>query len=225
MVKSQRDVFWKAAILTVVVFTAGLLMGFSFEKGRIFEIEEDYNKMRLRQIDANLQTLYYNSMIAQDSRFCEIAIDENIKFADELYAEGTKIEQYLKANKITEDLMINQKEYILFKTQFWLNAVALKRRCYADYVNVVYFYKQQPENFNVDTDQNVMSGILFEIKQEYGPDIMLIPLAVDLNISTIDIAVSQYNITKYPALLINEEKVMQGLYNKEEITEEIEKFL
>ncbi|UCD03995.1 MAG: hypothetical protein JSW73_05695 [Candidatus Woesearchaeota archaeon] len=225
MVKSQKDVFWKAAILTIAVFSLGMFIGYSFERGRVFEIEEDYNIMKLRQIDANLQTLYYNNMVIQDSKFCEVAIDENIKFADELYEEGVKIERYLNANKITKDLLINQKEYILFKTQFWLNAISLKKKCYADYVNVVYFYKQKSEDFDVNTDQNVMSGMLFEIKQGYGPEIMLIPLAVDLNISTIDIVVNQYNITEYPALLINEETVMQGLHNKNEIIEEIDKFL
>lgn len=225
MVNSQKDVFWKAAVLTILVFSLGMLVGYSFERGRVVEVEEDFNIMRLRQIDANLQTLYYNTMVVQDSKFCEIAIDENIRFADELYEEGVKIEKYLDANKITEELLIDQKEYILFKTQFWLNAISLKRKCYADYVNVVYFYEQTSEDFEINTDQNVMSGMLFEIKQEYGPDIMLIPLAVDLNISTIDIAISQYKISEYPALLINEEIVMQGLHNKDEITEEIDKFL
>ena len=225
MVKSQRDVLWKALILTVIVFSAGFFMGYSFEKGRIYEIESDYQKMRLRQIDANLQTVYYNSMISKEDSFCDVAIDENINFADRLYEEGIKIEKYLKASKITEELLTNQKEYILFKTQFWLNAISLKRQCNAEYVNVVYFYEQKTEDFNLNTDQNVMSGMLFEIKQEYGPEIMLIPLATDLNISTVNIVLDQYNITELPALLINEEKVMLGLSNKSDIIKEIDRFL
>jgi len=214
------NIFWRAAVLTIVVFSLGVLLGYTLESGRISEIENEYKQLELERLDITLQTLYYNTMPHLTEEFCSVAIDENLVFADRIYQEGLKLEKYEEANKLTDELIQSKKRYILFKTQFWINSMNLKDRCDADYVNLIYFYKQEP-SMTLKAEQNVMGAVLGEIKEEYGSELMLIPLITDFDISAINIAIKQYNITEFPAILINEEIKMEGMQSKEKIIEMI----
>ena len=85
------DLFWKALVLTVVVFLLGVFLGYSLEKNRIKDIQTESQKIELKWDDARLQSLYYQNL---EPRFCNSAIEENLNFADKAYQEGLKIEEY-----------------------------------------------------------------------------------------------------------------------------------
>ncbi len=220
MVKIQTDVFWKAAIITVVVFALGVLLGYFLESSRFAEIEEGYKEIEIQWQDARLQTAYYQTMSQTSPSFCEIAINENLNFADRVYEEGLKLERYEGANKLTTKLLIDKKRYSLLKVQFWINSISLKRSCNATYKNLVYFYAHSPTLYQ-KSEQDMTSIILKELKEERGVELMLIPLPIDLDMATINMATKQYNITSVPTLLIDEEMKLEGTHSKEEI----EKFL
>ena len=44
------DLFWKALVLTVVVFLLGVLLGFSLEGNRVKDMEEQYRRIELEWI-------------------------------------------------------------------------------------------------------------------------------------------------------------------------------
>ena len=130
------DLFWKALVLTIVVFLLGVFLGFALERNRIGNIEREFQRIDLQWNDAKLQTLYYQNI---EPRFCDSAIRENLEFADRVYKEGLKIEGYDKASFLTSDLELEKKKYALLKVEFWLNSIVLKEKCEAKYVNLVYY--------------------------------------------------------------------------------------
>ena len=201
------DLFWKALVLTLVVFLSGVLLGFALEKNRIGEIEKEFQKIDLQWNDAKLQTLYYQNL---QPRFCDSAIKENLEFADKVYEEGLRIEDYDRASFLTTDIEHEKKKYALLKVEFWLNSIVLKEKCKADYINLVYFFANDPE-FKVEAEQDTQAEILKDLKEEYGKDLMLIPLPIDLDISMINIMKETYNIKTTPTLLINEKTKLEGL--------------
>jgi hypothetical protein len=208
----QSDVFWKAFVLTTAIFLTGIFVGYLLDSGRVEEIRKEYKEMDIKSIDARLQSLYYQTF-KNSSNFCEPAIEENIKFADKIYAEGLRLEQYEKINKLTPSLISDKRRYILLKLQFWLNCIELKRNCNAGYTNVVYFYS----GINETTEEYVQGIALLDLKNECGGNMMLIPLATDLNITTIDMVKRQYNITTTPAILIDERIKLDGYQSRQDL--------
>lgn len=208
----QSDVFWKAFILTLVIFSLGIFVGFWLDNARVEQIREEYKEMEISSIDARLQTLYYQTF-KNSSNFCEPAIQENLVFADKIYAEGLRIEEYEKINKLTPSLISDKRRYMLLKLQFWLNCIELKRNCNASYKNLVYFYS----HYNTTMEEDVQSAVLMDLKNECGSSLMLIPLIIDLNITTIDIIKKQYGVTRTPTILIDEKIKLEGLQTREEL--------
>lgn len=219
MVKSQKDVFWKALILTIVIFLLGVLLGYFLEDYRISEIEEEYKRIEIEWADAKLQSIYYQAI---NPIFCEAAIKENLNFADKVYSQGLKLEKYDEANPLTESIILDKQRYALLKTEFWLNSISLKEKCKANYTNLIYFYANEPD-IQQKSEQKVESVILKELKEKYGPQLMLIPLPIDLDISIINIMINTYNITTLPTILINEKDKLEGFHNKEDIENLINK--
>lgn len=213
MVDSQKKVFWKAAVLTLIIFLLGVLLGYYLEKERISEIEEQYKNVEIEWADAKLQTLYYQLM---SPLFCESAIKENLEFADRSYKEGLKLEEYEESNKIMSKMFYEKKRYVLLKLEFWINSILLQEKCNAKYTNLVYFYKNEP-NINEKSEQETQSRILNNLKTKYGPQLMLIPLPLDMNLTMVNVFRDTYNITSVPSILINEKIKLEGIHDIEEL--------
>ncbi len=209
------DLFWKALIFTLVVFLLGVFLGFALERNRIGEIEDEFQKIDLQWNDAKLQTLYYQNL---QPRFCDSAIKENLEFSDRIYEEGLKIEDYDRASFLTTDLEHEKRKYALLKVEFWLNSIVLKEKCGADYVNLVYFFANDPE-FEIEAEQDTQAEILKDLKEKHGKKLMLIPLPIDLDISMINIMKETYDITITPTLLINEKTKLEGLQSFDTVSD------
>ena len=207
------DLFWKALVLTIVVFLLGVFLGFALERNRIGNIEREFQRIDLQWNDAKLQTLYYQNI---EPRFCDSAIRENLEFADRVYKEGLKIEGYDKASFLTSDLELEKKKYALLKVEFWLNSIVLKEKCEAKNVNLVYFFANDP-GFDVEADQSAQAEILKDLKEKYGKNLMMIPLPIDMDISMINIMKGTYAISKTPTILINERAKLEGLQSFDEL--------
>ena len=201
------DLFWKALILTVVVFLLGVLLGFSLEKNRLGDVEDQYQQFELRWNDAKLRSFYYQNL---NPEFCDSAIKENLDFADKIYQEGLKIEDYDEASFLTKGLDIEKKKYALLKIDFWLNSAVLKEKCNSDYKNVVYFFANNPD-LDTDAEQKTQSEILKDLKQKYGKEMMLIPIPIDMDISIVNIMKDNYGIKKTPTILVDEKMKLEGL--------------
>ncbi len=207
MVEIQKDVFWKAGILSLIVFVLGVLLGSFLDNYRVSQIEDEFKRVEIQWADAKVQSTYYQLM---DPALCDAAIKENLNFADKIYKEGIKLEEYEAANKIADKMVFDKQRYALLKVDFWINSIVLKEKCKADYVNLVYFYLDKP-SFNQKVKQDTQSGILEDLKEEYGAGLMLIPLPVDLDISMVNIMKDAYNITEVPTILINEKTKLEGV--------------
>ncbi len=207
------DLFWKALVLTVVVFLLGVFLGFALERNRIGNIEREFQRIDLQWNDAKLQTLYYQNL---EPRFCGFAIRENLGFADLVYNEGLKIEKYERVSFLTNDLELEKKKYALLKVEFWLNSIVLKEKCKAKYINLVYFFANDPA-FEVKSEQDTQAEILKDLKEKYGKDLMLIPLPIDMDISMINVMKGTYDISKTPTILINEKIKLDGLQGFDEL--------
>ena len=61
-----------------------------------------------------------------------------------------------------------------------------------------------------------MSNYLTEIKKN-NPDIILIPIAADMDILSLDILKELHNVTQSPSVIINEKHIINGLTDLDQI--------
>jgi hypothetical protein len=124
---------------------------------------------------------------------------------------------------MTDKLLVEHSKYDLLRTTLLLNSVRLKEKCNATYDNVVYFYKYNNLDLVIKEKQNVFSNLLMELKQAKGDKIMLIPIAADNDLTSINILLDKYNISQkeIPVIIINEKTKITDLQR----IEELEKYL
>lgn len=213
--KSDKHIFWEALIIAIAIFIIGLMIGTALENWRKRNIEEIYIKSDLSYLDIRIQSELVN-MYGLD---CKNLIQENIKFGDRIFEEAVLLTKYEESQTITEALKTQHKKYDLLRVLFWLNSINIKKRCKADYHNVVYIYDYVEPSINTKAKQNAFSKVLNEIKGDLGDKIMLIPFAGDNNITSISSMMSLYNVTEaeLPVILIDEKIKINDLKTVEEI--------
>jgi hypothetical protein len=216
MVKENPKTFlWWALFLTITLFGSGVILGIFLESSREQTISQNYKETEAFWQDVRLQSYFYQMM---NSDVCEQAISENLNFADRIYQEGLLLQRYETGNEITGTLLLDKKRYVLLKTEFWLNSILLNKKCSNMSIpTVVYFYSQYPESISKKAEQAAVSSLLFDLKQKYGNNVLLIPLAEDLNITVVDIIKDKYNLTEFPTVLINEKTTFTGVPKLEEL--------
>ncbi len=202
MFRSQKHIFWEALIITLFLFGIGIITGIILESWRTNNIDKLYKYSEIELLDIKTQNEIYN----MGSFDCDIAIQENLKFANKIYEEAELLGRYEKASRLTDNLKLEHKKYDLLRTLLWMNAIKIKEKCNADYHNVVYIYDYNDASIKTKAKQSVFSKILEELKKEKGNEIMLIPMAGDNNLSSINLMMELYNISEseLPVILIDE---------------------
>jgi hypothetical protein len=213
MLKSKKHVFWEALLVTILIFSIGILVGVGFEKNRTNIIERYYEQSEVSLVDV----MVLQKLSDLENYDCHSLINANIEFADKIYSEAIVLENYEEANKLTDDLVMSHKKYDLLRTFVWANSLKIFEKCSKDFTPIVYLYEYNTEDLNKKAEQKVWSRILYDLKQEEQDKIILLPIAADNNLSSVDALISQFNIEKFPCVIVGNEKVFYNLTSTEEI--------
>lgn len=200
--KSQKNAFWEALLITIIIFALGVIAGFVLENWRTSKIDVLYENSELKLLDIRVQSEIYSG----NNFNCDSAIEENINFANRIYQEAKTLERYEKSQILSDKLKINHEKYDLLRTLLFINSIKIKNECNASYYNVVYFYKFSDKDPEVIAKEQVFSKLLSQLKENKGNSILLIPIAVDSGASSINLVLNTYNISdsELPVILINE---------------------
>jgi len=215
MFSSQKNVFWQALIFTIFIFALGMIAGVVLENWRTSKIDFLFQKSEIDLLDAKIQ----NQIYTENNFDCSSAIDENMKFADRIYGEAKMLEKYEGASRLTEDLYLEHKKYDLLRTLLLLNSIKLKEKCNVTYDEVVYFYNFNEENIEKKIRQGVFSNQLREIKELKGSSVLLIPIAANMNVSSIELVLQMYQVDKQnlPLIVINRNKKVDSLMDTQQM--------
>ena len=217
MLKSQKHVFWMALVSAIIVFIIGISIGMVIENRRVNKVDYFYANSELELLDIKT----WDQLLDLEDINCEKAIEENINFADRIYEESKILDRFEKASKLSDSLILRHKKYDLLRTLFWINAIKIKKVCDADYHNVVYIYDYLDPSLDTKAKQSVFSKLLGEVKDNKGSEVMLIHFAGDLELSSIRLLMSLYNVTEeeLPVILIDEEIKITELRTTKQIEE------
>ncbi len=212
MFKNSKHAFWEALLLTVFVFMVGIFLGISYEASKFEEISSYYDASQISLMDS-----FVLSNIVQDSASCDLLIDTHLDFADRIYEEAFLLEKYEASGKLTQSLKIAHRKYDLMRTLLWIDVTKTLEKCSNEFSIVVYLYEYEKEDLVQKAEQQVWSKILFDLKQQKGSQIILIPIAVDSNLVSLDSMIEKYDILKYPAVIIDNEYIITEIKSVEDL--------
>jgi len=217
MIHNQKYIFLYALLLTIVVFNLGIFMGYMLESSRASKINAFYLDAEIEILDQMTQ----KGALEVFDLNCDLLVEENIKFGDKIFQEALQIQKYEEANRISDEIAFQHKRFDVLRALFWINSITIRQKCNSQYHNIVYFYKYNEPSLEQESKQRFFSNLLKEIKDKKGNDVMLIPIAADNNISSINLLVEKYEVNELPAILIDEKVKITDI----ESMEELEKYL
>ena len=215
MFKSSKHAFWEALVLTVVIFVLGLLLGIAYEGNKLDEINEYYVLSEISLMDAFALTGL--SVTDVNNTSCEILVDSHIEFADKIYEEALLLERYEDSGKITDSLRLAHKKYDLLRTILWIETMKTLKNCNEDFSTVIYLYEFETKDLVQKATQRVWSRVLFDLKQEKGKDIILIPIATDSDLTSLNSLIENFDISGFPVVIINNEHIISEISSVEDL--------
>ncbi len=213
MVASSKHAFWQALIVAVAVFGVGIVAGFFLESYRADAVKLTLLDSEIRVLDEQLR----QRALEQQNASCALAEQSLLDFADRIYLEARELESYDSASKFSKSFDILHRRYDLLRTLLWQDSIQLRERCALSFHTLVYLYEYDPEDIEMRARQSYYSRMLIEIKERYGGDILLIPIATNMDLSSVDALLTTYNISESPAIFIDDRYAVTTIITREEL--------
>lgn len=217
MVTKNKNVFLQALIVTIAVFIAGLVLGYFLEANRTDKTELAIMNSEINIMDEQVRT----NNIEVFNISCELSKESTFNFANKIYNDALLLEEYDSKNKFTDDLKILHKKYDLLRIMLWMESTNIKEKCKENFHIVVYMFEYVPEEIDKKAEQSAFSRLLLDIKNKYGNEILLIPIAGNLDIESVNILKKHYKITKLPVVIIDEKVIIREMPTFEELEKTI----
>jgi hypothetical protein len=211
---NSKHAFWQALVFSVAVFVLGLILGFFLESSRAEKVQYNLLDSEINILDNQVR----DRIVGDFNVDCDLAVRSIFDFADKIYDEAVKLEAFDGAAKFSKDeFLILHRRYDLLRTLLWTESVALKDKCGGDFHTVIYLYDYANENIDVKSQQQFYSRLLLDLKNRNGEEIILIPIATDTNLASVDLLVENYDIAELPVIIIDEREVITGIIKLDEL--------
>ncbi|MBS3118759.1 hypothetical protein J4417_03715 [Candidatus Woesearchaeota archaeon] len=195
--KISKGKFIFAFLATCAIFALGLLLGLVIEGKRINYTNQAYQSHEVNFISSQLQYDYLLSL--KDQTSCPTVyngLDSNLFNLDKT---REKIEIYSQDNKINqEEFELLKRQYTLEELRYWFLAGHVKEVCGKGMVRILYFY----------SDDETCPGcgeqgfVLNYLKKKFGQQLLIFSIDEKMNEPLIELLKGQYNVVKYPTLII-----------------------
>jgi len=204
---NSKSAFWKAFLFTLMIFLIGFFAGLFIENSRASTIQTDLLNSEVNLLDEQVRS----NAIQEFSLDCNASQQSIFNFADRIYQEALKLEQYDSSNKLVATLAVYHKRYDLLRVLLWTDSIKMRQQCGNQYHTVVYLYDYNTQEINKKAQQMALDSLLLDFKYKYPSKTLLIPIAVNLNVESVNVVLTKYNITGAPAVIIDEKIVVKNI--------------
>ncbi len=209
--KISKDKYIVAGIITFLIFFLGLSLGFIIEDHRYNLVEEVNMDQEVKYLSLQLQYLYLSSFSNYNNcPMISTTLKETIEDLSDSLSEVIAFEEEKEVSDARKKIVL--RRYLLDNLRYWLLAKESKKKCNLDIVPIIYFYSQEcPSCPNQGT-------ILTYFKRLFGEQVLVFPINLDLRDEEpmVEVVMAQFNITKYPTLMIDNKKY-EGVVKKEQM--------
>ena len=215
MVKYSYDSFWKAFFFSTIIFLIGLNLGVFIENSSLDEIERAVIASEVELYDSNIRS----SIIQNYNQSCDNSIENTFLIADKIYEEVQALENLDKSSSIVSGFNEMHKRYDLLRTQLWLDASRLKDNCDKDFNLIIYLYEYDSNDPEIVSLQMLYASITQEIKNNYREDVLLIPIAHNMDLNSLTMLVDSYGTELKTSIIVNNRFIISGETNYDEISQ------
>lgn len=210
---NSKHAFWKALIFTVIVFALGLIMGVFLESSKTDDVQLALLDSEVALLDAQLRERVVDDFDVS----CDIAKEQLFMFADKIYEEAADLEEVAGSSHFSKDIIDSlHRRYDLLRSLLWAESVKLKESC-GDFDTLVYLYEFNSEDLNVESRQVYYSRLALDMKLAHEHELVLIPIAANMGLDSIDILMESYGIESLPVLIANEKDVVYDIVTFDEL--------
>lgn len=197
--KTSLKKYVLAFILTLVVFSGGIIVGIILENAQLNSSQQIILKEKVNLRSLQLQQNYIGLGTTNCNTLHSI-LENNI---DELGKKMTLVIDYeKKAIFNQEEFNLQLQDYFLTEIQFYLISQEIDKKCPQDSVKVLYFYDENKDDTQGD--------ILRYLKKKFEAKILIFSLDSGFEQEPmINTLLTSYNITAYPSIVLGD-KVFQG---------------
>ena len=208
--KTSVKKYLLAFVLTLLIFSGGIMIGILFENARLSSAEQITLQEKVSLRSLQLQQNYIELGVA-DCKTLNAILENNI---NELGKKvGIIIEYEKKALFNQEKFNLQLQDYFLTEIQFYFLTKEINKKCPQNNVKILYFYDENKDDTQGD--------ILAYLKKRFGGKLLIFSLNSQFSQEPmIGTLLTYYNITQYPAVVI-EEEVYQGHRTVEQLMEDI----
>jgi len=199
-----------AFILTLLIFGGGIMIGIVFENARLSSVQQITLQEKVSLRSLQLQQNYIESGIT-DCKTLNTILENNINELGKKVA--VVIEYEKKALFSQEEFNLQLQDYFLTEIQFYFLTKEINKKCPQNNVKILYFYDENKDDTQGD--------ILAYLKKRFGGKLLIFSLNSQFSQEPmIGTLLTYYNITQYPAVVI-EEEAYQGHRTVEQLMENI----
>ena len=204
---NPKNAFWQALLSAAIIFGVGILLGVFLENSRSQSIEATLINSEVSVADQQLISQITDNLEID----CNLAVNNTIALADKIYEEASLLEKYDKSSELTGTLKLVHRKYDLLRTGLWLHSINIKNKCKSDFHTLVYIYQYQDVPISTASRQTVFANYLREIKSSYKDKIILIPIAGDTDLFSLNLIKDKFSIKDYPVIILDEKRIIKDV--------------
>jgi len=171
--KISKDKYIIAGVITLLIFSLGISLGFIFENQRYALLGDINQEQEVKYLSLQLQYLYLNYFSSYNNcPTLTTTLKETIKDLSDSLSEVIAFEEQNKVS--TNQHQVVQRRYVLDNLRYWLLAKESKQKCDMNIVPILYFYTQECSSCpNQGT-------VLSYFKSVFGEQVLVFPINLDL---------------------------------------------
>ena len=203
-----------ALIISAILFSSGVYVGFLLNREKLSGIEVNIDKVSSEMENFQLQFLFFD--ILGETATCPLLRNTLKEINEESYNIGTKLDQYASDNELKDmkEYEKLKKEYSRIIISYWLLSNKLKGACGLDAATIIFFIGKDC----AECDQQAF--VLTYLKEKFGDKILIFTLDGSMEEPSIEVLKNYYNVTDYPAIVVNGKR-FDGLTKADTILERI----
>ncbi|MFB6191444.1 MAG: hypothetical protein ABEJ64_03365 [Candidatus Nanohaloarchaea archaeon] len=214
----QRYRYLVAALLTVIMFTMGVLVSNFVDDARTSSLQSEIQQDLVEIESKQLQLTYLKSGEVQSCDVLKAGLNNIVSGYNRRLGN---LQQYKEESVLQEQRFKTIRDrYILSGIRYWMFAQDLRQRCDYSPDTVLFFANSLDQN---DSEQNQRQARqLTLLKKERRSQILIFTIPRNMEDGMVKILERQYNVTESPTLVLNGEEKLVGYHSRSEIREHLD---
>ncbi len=220
----KRGLIVFIAIVSFVLYLAGVFSGIFANNiiertvnSEITEIKNTIDNSALDLKGVQLQQLFMDNFERKDQcKFLDLYVNQlypQLKFYWDVLP--TRLEEYDKRTKQSDEYTSLKREYIRLSLRFWLMSTKNYEECNnQEFIPLLYFYTADCENC---LEQGKEFDKFNQEMTELNKTVILFPIDADFEEDTVFLLKQYYEITSYPATVIDGRLIQDRVLTSENL--------